>query len=144
VIQIASESIHDERPLDEVFNESDFLRDFRKTAAQHTRGCIVLERPDLIEALADRHGARDSTARKTAIAELQAANAHRSQYDPQAAAIPEKSWAYRIAKKIAYHDYGVYGEHFDSENWVDPELDPSAQENGQSSGRVGSDLVQLK
>jgi len=84
VIQIATESIHDERPVDEVFNESDFLRDFRKTAAQHTRGCIVLERPDLIEALADRHGAKDATARKTAIAELQAANSHRSQYDPDA------------------------------------------------------------
>ena len=141
MIQIASESIHDQRPLDEVFNESDFLRDFRKTAAQHTRGCIVLERPDLIEALADRHGAKDSTARKTAIAELQAANAHRSQYDPEAAAIPEKSWAYRIAKKIAYHDYGVYGEHFEAENWVDP----SAQANGQLPSRGdGSDLVQLK
>ena len=101
----------------------------------------MLERPDLIEALADRHGAKDSTARKTAIAELQAANAHRSQYDPEAAAIPEKSWAYRIAKKIAYHDYGVYGEHFEAENWVDP----SAQANGQLPSRGdGSDLVQLK
>ena len=68
IIQFAKESIHDERPLDQVFNESDFLKDFRKTAAEHTRGCIVLERPDLIEALADRHGAKDSTARKTALA----------------------------------------------------------------------------
>ena len=141
VIQIASESIHDERPLDEVFNESDFLRDFRETAAQATRGCIVLERPDLIEALADRHGAKDSTARKTAIAELQAANAHRSQYDPAAAAIPEKSWAYRIAKKIAYHDYGVYGEHFEAENWADPELE---QADPKTPGRGDGDLVQLK
>ena len=72
IIQFAKESIHDERPLDQVFNESEFLRDFRKTAAENTRGCIVLERPDLIEALADRHGAKDSTARKTALAELRA------------------------------------------------------------------------
>ena len=28
-------------------NLSTFIRDFRETAAQHTRGCIVLERPDL-------------------------------------------------------------------------------------------------
>jgi len=52
IIQFAKDSIHDERPLEEVFNESDFLKDFRRTAAQHTRGCIVLERPDLIEDLA--------------------------------------------------------------------------------------------
>ena len=145
VIQIATESIHDSRPLDQVFNESDFLRDFRKTAAQHTRGCIVLERPDLIEALADRHGAKDATARKTAIAELQAANPYRSQYDPDAASIPEKSWAYRIAKKIAYHDYGVYEEHFIAEGWADPELEQSAQlEANNRRGAGGSDLVQLK
>ena len=145
VIQIATESIHDQRPLDEVFNESDFLRDFRKTAARHTRGCIVLERPDLIEALADRHGAKDATARKTAIAELQAANSYRSQYDPDAASIPEKSWAYRIAKKIAYHDYGVYEEHFIAEGWADPELEQSARvDTNNRRGAGGSDLVQLK
>ena len=50
IIQFAKESIHDERPLREVFQQSAFLRDFRETAAQHTRGCIVLERPDLLEA----------------------------------------------------------------------------------------------
>jgi len=54
IIQFAKESIHDERPLDVVFNESEYLRDFRKTAAEHTRGCIALERPDLIQKLVDR------------------------------------------------------------------------------------------
>ena len=145
VIQIAKESIHDERPLDQVFNESDFLKDFRKTAAQHTRGCIVLERPDLIEALAERHGAKDSTARKSAIAELQAANPYRSQYDPASKPIPEKSWAYRIAKKIAYHDYGVYDEHFKDENWTDPQ-DVHPLQTAATDSDKGSrgDLVQLK
>ena len=38
IIQFAKDSIHDERPLEEVFNESAFLKDFRETAAQgHTR-----------------------------------------------------------------------------------------------------------
>ena len=58
IIQFAKESIYDERPLAEVFQQSAFLRDFRETAAQHTRGCIVLERPDLLEQLVDRHGAQ--------------------------------------------------------------------------------------
>ncbi len=139
VIQFAKESIHDERPLDQVFNESEYLRDFRKTAAEHTRGCIVLERPDLVEALADRHGAKDATARKKAFEEIQAAGAHWSQYSPDAELIPEKSWAYRLAKKFAYHDYGVYSEHFSDENWVNP--DESSRGSGSSTG---DSLVQLK
>ncbi len=120
IIQFAKESIHDDRPLDEVFNESNFLKDFRRTAAQHTRGCVVLERPDLIEALAERHQAKDSTARKTALAELRATKPNPSQYTPEMEAIPEKSWAYRFAKKFAYHDYGVYSKYFEEENWIDP------------------------
>ena len=126
IIQFAKESIHDERSLDQVFNESEFLKDFRRTAAQHTRGCIALERPDLIEDLVDRHGAQDSTARKTALAELRAASTHPSQYAPDTKPIPEKSWAYRIAKKIAFHDYGVYAEHFHEENWEDPRTNERA------------------
>ena len=38
IIQLATESIHDKRPLAEVFNQSQFLRDFRELTAQHTRG----------------------------------------------------------------------------------------------------------
>lgn len=120
IIQFSAESIHDERPLDVVFNESEFLSDFRKTAASSTRGCIALERPDLIEALVTRHGASDSTARKRAMVELQAAARHPSQYAPDMEPIPERSWAYRIAKKIAYHEYGVYSDHFDLQQWQDP------------------------
>ncbi len=134
VIQFTNESIHDERPLDVVFNESSFLRDFRKTAASSTRGCIALERPDLIEALVQRHDASDATARKTAMVELQAAARHSSQYAPEMEPIPERSWAYRIAKKIAYHEYGVYRENFDAEQWQNPE---------DHTAPPSSDLVQI-
>jgi hypothetical protein len=120
IIQFATDSIHDARPLSEVFNRSEFLRDFRQTAAQHTRGCIALERPDLIDRLVQAHRAKDSTARKTALAELRASSSHPSQYAPDMPPIPEKSWAYRLAKRFAFHDYGVYGKHFKPEQWVDP------------------------
>jgi MoaA/NifB/PqqE/SkfB family radical SAM enzyme len=120
IIQFAKESIHDARPLREVFNESEYLKDFRQTAAQHTRGCIALERPDLIRDLVARHGAKDATARGTALAELDAAQRHPSQYRPESEPIPERSWAYRFAKKFAFHDYGVYTKHFKSEKWEDP------------------------
>ncbi|RMF40719.1 MAG: radical SAM protein, partial [Planctomycetota bacterium] len=82
VIQLATDSIHDQRPLREVFNHSNFLREFREITAQHTRGCVVLERPDLLLELAQRHGARDTTLRKRAFEELQATIPRRSQYVP--------------------------------------------------------------
>jgi MoaA/NifB/PqqE/SkfB family radical SAM enzyme len=119
IIQFATDSIHDARPLREVFNESEFLRDFRQAAATHTRGCIVLERPDVMKQLIEKHGAKDTTARKAAAAELDAMQSRSSQYSP-GYEIPEKSWAYRLAKKIAFHEYGVYSKNFRPDNWHDP------------------------
>ena len=52
--------------------QSEFLRDFRTLAQSTTRGCIVLERPDLLKQLVEKHGARDATVRGTALAELEA------------------------------------------------------------------------
>jgi hypothetical protein len=126
IVQFSKESIHDPRPLSEVFNESEFLKDFRKTAASSTRGCIALERPDLIEQLVERHGAHDSTARKSAVAELAAAQRHPSQYMPEMKPIPERSWAYRIAKKVAFHEYGVYSANFNPDSWEDPRKQKSS------------------
>jgi MoaA/NifB/PqqE/SkfB family radical SAM enzyme len=118
VIQFAKESIHDERPLKEIFQESAFLRDFRETAAEHTRGCIILERPDLLAQLVDRHGARDTTARQAAMAELKSLESRPSQYNP-GQEVPEKSWAYRLAKYFWFNDYGTYGKHFSAAKWQD-------------------------
>lgn len=132
VIQFAKESIHDQRPLREVFNESGFLRDFRELAATHTRGCIALERPDLLQQLADKHNAEDKTARKTYFQELAVAESRSSQYNPHSEPIPERSLAYRLAKKFAFHDYGVYKKHFKSENWQETGSQEKASENAGS------------
>ncbi|HLU47911.1 MAG TPA: radical SAM/SPASM domain-containing protein [Planctomycetota bacterium] len=108
IVQFAKESIHDRsRTLGEKFIESEFLRDFRELAASTTRGCIVLERPDLLRDLVVRHGAKDATARGTALAELEAMSVRRSQYSP-GTEIPEKSLAYRFAKRFFFNDFGVY------------------------------------
>lgn len=119
VIQLAKESVYDRRSLKEIFADSAFLRDFRETAASYTRGCILLERPDLLRELAQRHGARDSTARGTVLAELEAMQSRPSQYNPDLE-IPEKSWMYRLGKRLWFHDYGAYTRHFRPENWKDP------------------------
>jgi hypothetical protein len=107
IVQFAKESIHEERSLEETFNQSAFLTDFRELAATATRGCIVLERPDLLEELVDRHQARDTTARGTAMAELKAMQSRPSQYDP-GHEIPEKSLFYRFVKKHWFNDFGAY------------------------------------
>ncbi len=131
IVQFAKESIHDSahskptargsatadapgagletdtRSLKDKFFQSEFLRDFRHLARQSTRGCIVLERPDLLKDLVERHGARDSTARGTALAELAVLTTRTSQYNPDHE-IPEKNWLYRLAKRFWFNDFGAY------------------------------------
>src|SRR5262245_9613712 len=86
IVQFSKESIHataaDPRGLREKFLQSAFLREFRELAQETTRGCIVLERPDLLKELVERHGARDSTARGTALEELAAMEGRTSQDNP--------------------------------------------------------------
>jgi len=106
-VQFATESIHDDRPLAETFNDSQFLRDFRDLAASHTRGCIVLERPDLLHELTVLHHAKDTTVRQTAAAELLSMRPRPSQFN-MGEEIPERSWAYRFAKRYFYNDFGAY------------------------------------
>ena len=56
------------------------------------------------------------------MAEVQAMTPRRSQYHPDMDPIPEKSWAYRFAKKFAFHEYGVYEENFQGgRDWIDPD-----------------------
>ncbi len=108
IIQFAKESIYDkERTLGETFIQSEFLSDFRKLAASSTRGCIVLERPDLLHELVVKHDAKDTTARGTALQELQALQVRTSQYNP-GNEVREKNWVYRFAKKHLFNDFGVY------------------------------------
>lgn len=107
IIQFAKETIHDRPSLYETMTNSGFLKDFRETAAKTTRGCIVLERPDLVRELVTRHGARDTTQRQTALAELDKLTARSSQHNP-GNEIPEEHWAYRFAKKHWFFGFGAY------------------------------------
>jgi MoaA/NifB/PqqE/SkfB family radical SAM enzyme len=106
IIQFATDNVRD-GDIFETLTRSAFLRDFRETAAKHTRGCIVLERPDLMKELVARHGAGDTTQRRSALAELEAMSPRPSQWTPDEA-IPERSWVYRLGKRMLYHDFGAY------------------------------------
>jgi MoaA/NifB/PqqE/SkfB family radical SAM enzyme len=113
IVQFSKESIHakkDGRSLRQKFTQSPFLREFRELSQQTTRGCIVLERPDLLKKLVEKHSAKDVTARQTALPELAAMQVRTSQYAP-GAEIPERSIFYRLAKRFWFNDFGVYDGH---------------------------------
>ena len=107
IIQFATENIHDHPSAFELMTRSAFLKDFRDLSAQATRGCVVLERPDLVKELVLKHGARDTTSRGTALAELEAMQPRFSQHLP-GQEIPERHWMYRFAKRHWFHDFGAY------------------------------------
>jgi hypothetical protein len=107
IIQFATENINDPRGVYATMRDSAFLKDFRELSARHTRGCVILERPDLVKNLVVKHGARDTTARHTAMAELESMTPRFSQWLP-GEEIPEKHWMYRLAKKFWFNDFGAY------------------------------------
>ena len=105
IIQFAKETIHD-RAISTTMTGSAFLSDFRETAAKATRGCIVLERPDLVRELVAA-GATDTTQRNgRGDAELE--EIPPTQPAPPANEVPEENWAYRFAKKHWFFGFGAY------------------------------------
>jgi hypothetical protein len=119
IIQFAKESIADPRGALAAIRDSAFLRDFRELTAEATRGCVVLERPDLVKELVRKHGAKDTTVRQSAMAELEAMVPRHSQWLP-GEEIPEKHWMYRWAKRFWYSDFGAYRK-------LRPETRPKAE-----------------
>ncbi len=107
IIQFATETIRDPRGIHATMRDSAFLKDFRELSARHTRGCVVLERPDLVKELVVKHGARDTTARGTAMAEIEAMTPRFSQWLP-GEEVPEKHWMYKLSKKYWFNDFNAY------------------------------------
>ena len=107
VIQFATETVRDGASIYDTMTRSAFLRDFREAAADATRGCIVLERPDIVRDLVRKHAAKDSTQRGSAMAEFEAMTPRMSQHQP-GEEIPEEHWAYRFAKKHWFFGFGAY------------------------------------
>jgi MoaA/NifB/PqqE/SkfB family radical SAM enzyme len=107
IIQFSTDTVRDGTSVFDTMKNSAFLRDFRTTAAETTRGCIVLERPDLVRDLVLKHGARDTTQRGTALVELESLQPRNSQHNP-GQEIPEDHWLYRFAKKRWFFGFGAY------------------------------------
>lgn len=107
IIQFATETIYDGRNIYDLMTQSSYLDDFRKTSAKATQGCVMLERPDLVQELVTKHGAKDTTQRQAAFVELQQLKPRSSQHNP-VEQIPEKHWLYRFAKKHWFFGFGAY------------------------------------
>ncbi|MBU0717576.1 MAG: radical SAM protein [Planctomycetes bacterium] len=108
IVQFAGSCIRDnDGDVFKTITESSFLDGFREAATKATRGCIVLERPDLLREVVERVGARDTTLRESAVAELGAMKRLTSQHLP-GQELPEENWLYRFTKKYWFFGFGAY------------------------------------
>ncbi len=107
-IQFARERIEDGTDLETLFAGSEFLRRFRELASDQSRGCILLENPQLLKEFMEQQNARDTTGRGTGFDELEAMSTLPGHHQP-GKEVPEKSWVYRFAKKHWFFGFGAYG-----------------------------------
>ena len=98
----------DDGDLFESLTGSRFLSEFRRLAAESSRGCVLMERPDVLRDFVVARGARDTSGRGTALAELTAMRPYPS-HDLPGREIPERHWMYRFAKKHWFFGFGAYG-----------------------------------
>lgn len=107
-LQFARENIGDGTGLYELFNNSEFLARFRTMCTKTTRGCIIMECPEKLSAFINEEDAVDSSGRGTLLEELDGMCPCGSHHQP-GEEIPERSWAYRFAKKYWFFGFGAYG-----------------------------------
>lgn len=109
VVQMATDFLDaDAGNLTTIFGQSAFLHDLRGRIAAATRGCIVMEDPQLMAEMIRRHPARETTSRGTAMAEYERMTPVPG-HDMGAEAIPEESVPYRWLKKHYFFGFGAYG-----------------------------------
>lgn len=94
--------------LEDIFHNSMFLKELRETTAKSSRGCILLENPELLLSFAKESEAIDSNIRRHFTAEL-AAMSPVAGHNMPGKEIPEKSKIYRFIKKHYFFGFGAYG-----------------------------------
>ncbi len=106
VIQLARENVSDGN-LTDVYENSEFLRGFRKDILNKTKGCVLMEDPAWLKDFSDRHQALNTSNRSGMLSDFMKApvvSSHGS-----VPLIREKNWIYRVAKKTAFFGMGAYG-----------------------------------
>lgn len=108
-MQMAKEWLNDDASnLTEIFNNSEFLAEFRKITAEDTRGCIIMEDPLRMREFLKAQGVVDTTSRGTVAEEYEAMSTVPG-HDMKEDLIPEQNVFYRFLKKKYFFGFGAYG-----------------------------------
>jgi MoaA/NifB/PqqE/SkfB family radical SAM enzyme len=94
--------------LKEIFAGSSFLAELRKLTSTHSRGCIILENPELMVDFLIKHEAIDATSRETVLQEFRKMR-QLPGHDLKGDEIPDRNVFYRLVKKNYFFGFGAYG-----------------------------------
>lgn len=109
VIQMATDFINEDASnMTELYRNSAYLKGMREDVANATRGCILMDNPELMIKLLRKYPVKETTSRQSAMKEYEAMQAVAG-HDMGEEAIPEKSAPYRWLKKNYFFGFGAYG-----------------------------------
>jgi len=106
-IQFAAEQVNGQSTAAQI-SGSTFFKEFREQVSSATRGCVLMDDPELLARIVNETGARDTSGRGCAMQELK----HMAPCPSHAMTgqeIPEQTWAYKFAKKNWFFGFGAYG-----------------------------------
>ncbi len=106
VLQMSCENISHGN-LNELYENSHFLSDFRHQIYKKTKGCILMEDPQWLKRFAEKHQATNTSNRDEMWEQLAISPSVSSH--GQCKVIPEKSRVYRFVKNRAFFGLGAYG-----------------------------------
>lgn len=106
VIQFSRDQINGVN-LKEIYENSLFLKDFKKEVGGKTRGCILMEDPAWLQKFMEKQKAINTSNRGNLQEQL--AKAPMIISHGSSKKIAEKNWMYRMAKKRAFFGLGAYG-----------------------------------
>lgn len=108
-IQMAKDFINEDGSnLIELFENSEFLADFRKMTAESSRGCILLEDPEKMVDFLIKHNAIDTTSRASVLEEYKKMRPVAG-HNQAGQEIPEQNVFYKMVKKRYFFGFGAYG-----------------------------------
>lgn len=102
----SKDNIGDGSSLEDILEQSEFLKKLRHFCTQETRGCVILECPDRLQKFLSEEKARDTSGRPNP---GQFSQSFACSHHIPGQEIPEKHWAYRLAKKYYFFGFGAYG-----------------------------------
>jgi MoaA/NifB/PqqE/SkfB family radical SAM enzyme len=107
-VQFSDRRVEPGTPLAETVARSGFLKTFREEVTACTRGCLLLDRPELLAPLVRLGEAHDTSGRSGNLASIigrpPCAGHHLPGHE-----IPERHWFYRLAKRKWFFGFGAYG-----------------------------------